>query len=199
MKYDALIVLAGGVNEDMSLPEIPKNREDLGIKLFKEGLAPVIIFSGHFTFTMENPSDLSESESMKRYAVSHGVPETAILKDDKSKDTLGNAYFCKVDFVIPKKYKNLAVVTSDFHLDRTKYLFRKVFGDQYNIDYYSTPTVEGEIRKEAEAKFLTLSKQWLEAIPDGNHEMVGHFLFTKHPGYSPNPEMSKEQLLRSLQ
>ncbi len=202
-KYDAVIVLAGGVNSDGTLPQIIKERINLGIRLLQESASDFLVFSGHFTFVLDNPLNLSESESMKTYAISQGIAESKILLDDKSKDTLSNAYFVKVDLAIPRNWKKLAVVSSETHIERAKYLFNKVFGANFKIDYSSTPftqlDTEGSAKsKEMERKQLVFSHQWLDPIKDGDDRSIKELLFTKHPGFAPNPEFTITQLIEQL-
>src|SRR5687767_13318272 len=109
-KYEVAIVLAGGVNPNKALPPIPKARVDMGISLFKDRKVPYLIFSGHFSFFSSNHLSLSESQAMKDYAISQGVPTDRIISEDESKDTLGNAYFTKVKIVVPKGWKKLVII-----------------------------------------------------------------------------------------
>ena len=62
----------------------------------------------------------SEASAMKEYALSLGIPEMNILAEEKSKDTLGNAFFTKITYLEKYNWKNVIVITSDFHLNRTK-------------------------------------------------------------------------------
>ena len=80
---------------------------------------------------------------MKEYALSLGIPEMNILAEEKSKDTLGNAFFTKITYLEKYNWKNVIVITSDFHLNRTKFLFDNVLGPQYAIKYISVPSSLG--------------------------------------------------------
>jgi len=201
-EYEAVIVLAGGVKPDKTLPAIPKARVDMGVKIFFEKKTPRLIFSGHFSFMFPNPLNLSESEAMRFYAISRQVPDESIITEDKSKETLGNAYFTKVDVAIPQQLKRLAVITSDFHIIRTEYLFGKVYGPDFQINYLAVPTPPGmeglQKRKELERKQFVLAREWLDSITNGDDQKIGEFLFSRHPGYASNPKISRKQLLEKL-
>lgn len=202
MNHETIVVLAGGINRDGTLSLTSQERTDAAVELFKSGDAPIILFSGSWSFVFPNPPETLEAEGMKRYAISQGIPEESILTDLKSKDTLGNAYFCKIDFAKPRNWKKIIVVTSDFHIKRTKYLFDKIFGPDFQIDYDSVPTkISGNqlsYSNEMERKQLILAKQWLDPIPDGNNEQIKKLIFTKHPAYASNPEFTTKQLLDKL-
>lgn len=57
----------------------------------------------------------------------HGIPASMIFKESSSYDTVGNAYFSAVIHTFPRKWKNVAVITSDFHMARSKAIFETVY------------------------------------------------------------------------
>lgn len=205
---DALIVLAGGVRADGSLPTIPQKRVETGVRLLEEGVAPYIIMSGRYGFRLDHIQQVppvSEAEAMGKFAISLGVPSERILLELSSKDTLGNAFFTKTLFLEPRGWKKVTVVTSDFHLPRTKYLFDLVLGPEYETDYISTPT-EGAPESTAEfekweGKSLKVFTQFFEdgAIKPGDTEAIKKLIFTKHPGYAEHPEISYETLMQMFE
>jgi hypothetical protein len=58
----------------------------------------------------------------------HGVPAGSILKETQSYDTVGNALFGLTTHAAPRALRSLAVVTSAFHMARTRAVFDVVFG-----------------------------------------------------------------------
>lgn len=203
MKKDVIIILAGGINPDGSLSEIPKYRIDKGIELFKKGIAPYIIMSGSLGFQESYSPPKTEAEAMKEYAISLGVPERNILIEEESKDTIGNAYFTKINFLEPRNWKDIVVVTSDYHIERTKYIFKKVLGPEYKIKFIEIPSrlSQSEFDKKVrrEQRVLFLLRQWMGPIEDGDDAGIKKLLYTKHPGYAENPEISKEQLAKMIE
>ncbi len=105
MKYDAIIVLGGGVNYDGSVNDISKYKVDSAAELFNSHLAPRMIMSTKWSGFLPKKPKSTESESMKRYAMQLGVPESAILKEDESLDTIGNALYTKQKYLIPNNWK----------------------------------------------------------------------------------------------
>ena len=199
---DAIIILGGGIEPDGSLPEIPKLRVAKGVELFRSGTAPRIIMSGNYGFWLEKEPIRPEAEAMREYAVSLGVPEDAIVKEDISKDTVGNAYFCKLNLLEPNNWKNIVVVTSEYHILRTKYIFEKVLGPDYDIEFVSVDSKLSSERLTAqinkENKTTELLKKWFDPVKAGDTNAIKDLMYTKHPGYSENPEINKEQLLKML-
>lgn len=199
---DVIIILAGGIEPDGSLPKIPKLRTAKGIELFSSGVAPKIIMSGNYGFWLEKQPVRPEAEAMKEYAISLDVPEDVVLKEDISKDTIGNAYFCKTKFLEPNNWKNIVVVTSEYHMPRTRYIFEKVLGSDYKIEFVPVDSrlnpedLAAKIDKEN--KTTEFLKKWFDSIKTGDTEAIRNLMYTKHPGYAENPEVTKEQLLKML-
>ena len=199
---DVIIILGGGIEPDGSLPEIPKLRIIKGAELFRDGIAPRIIMSGNYGFWLEKEPIRPEAEAMKEYAVSLGVPEGGILKEDISKDTIGNAYFCKINFLETNNWHNVVIVTSDYHIPRTRYIFEKVLGKNYMIEFVSVDSKlsseEFTAKINKENKTTEFLKKWFDSIMPGDTDAIKELMYTKHPGYTENPEVTKEQLLKML-
>ena len=202
-KRDVIIVLAGGINSDGSLPNIPKYRVEKGVELYKQKVAPFLLMSGSWSFMLDYVPPTTEAKAMRDYAIKLNVPEDKILLEEKSNDTIGNAYFTKVDFLIPKNWKNVCVVTSEFHMERTKYIFKKVLGPEYDIDFAEAPSkltsLELKEKEIIEKKILTFTKKWMDKIKDGDDLAIKQLLYTEHPGYAKRPKYSKKQLFKMIE
>jgi len=69
---------------------------DYSVKLFLQGWAPIIIFSGgiaHPGDLLQTPWKVSEAETFAERAVSLGVPKEKIIIENKSINTGQNLYF----------------------------------------------------------------------------------------------------------
>lgn len=197
-RKDVIIVLGVGISLEGVLPEIAKVWVRKGAELLKEEMAPNLLLSGAYTFWFDEAPKRMEADAMKEYAISLGVPGKVIFTETESKDTLGNAYFSKIGFLEPNNWKKVLIVCSNYRRERTEYLFRKVLGPVYEISFADEPseTNRADMYKlmEAEEASLKLAKEWLDPIGDGNDEAVKAIIYTKHPGYADNPEVSKERL-----
>lgn len=140
MKYDAIIVLGGGINGDGYLPSIVKKRVSTAVDLYKKGRAPRLMMSGKWSVNSKITYPCTEAEAMKEYAVLCGARRDNVLVETKSQDTLGNAYWSKITFLKPAKWHKFMVVTSDFHVKRAKYIFSKVFGQEYRMSFVGVRT-----------------------------------------------------------
>jgi uncharacterized SAM-binding protein YcdF (DUF218 family) len=62
------------------------------------------------------------------YLMQKGVPASDLLKEISSYDTVGNAFFSFVIHSVPARWREIAVVTSQFHMPRTRQLFEDIYG-----------------------------------------------------------------------
>ena len=84
----------------------------------------------------------SEAQAMYEYLTSHGVPEEQLLMEDQSTSTLENLQNTSA-LLHEQGYdttQEILVVTNDFHLTRTRMLFERVWGGDYNLNTLAAPT-----------------------------------------------------------
>jgi hypothetical protein len=56
-----------------------------------------------------------------------GVPASKLFMESASFDTIGNAFFARTMHTDVRGWRNLLVITSEFHMPRTEAIFRTVF------------------------------------------------------------------------
>lgn len=202
-KADAIIVL-GRVDTHGHLTIDAHERIRYAAELFKKGLAPLIIAPAKWWYKLTYTPSQTEAGVIKSRLMEHGVPEQAILCEEKSCDTLGAPYFLKVDFVLPRGWKSIIVVTSEDHAERTRYVFNKVFADSIKLQYTWGRRVlsEREYNQslEREAKSLKLMEDtWVGPMAAGDHEYLAREVFVLHPGYNPNAKIDAKEIERRVQ
>ena len=133
---DVIVVLSGDSNGE---------RLKEAIKLFKQGYSSKIIISGGPLIL-----GLTHAGWLKKQAVALGLPEQAVLIEDRSESTLENAKFC-LPLVKKAKFKSIILVTSPTHTRRSWRVFTKVFGPE-NIKIITRPAGNSRFR---------LQKWWL--------------------------------------
>jgi uncharacterized SAM-binding protein YcdF (DUF218 family) len=177
--FDAIVVLGSGLNE-----KDWKSRVDKAIELFKEKKASHLVMSGKHSFWHKKKQ--TEAEMMKKYAVSKGIPQGAILKEDKSMDTIGNAFFTRKRILEPNKWKNICVVTSSYHMQRAKFIFMQIMDNRYKLEFAAAKPKfsarEQEKLKKHESKLFTITKDFAKLILEIG--VVEKLLFTHHPLYN---------------
>jgi uncharacterized SAM-binding protein YcdF (DUF218 family) len=85
--------------------------------LFEEGRAPLLVLSGG------GSGPLPEAEIMRRAALANGIPETALLIDKLSRDTLENARET-ARLLSARDLLSVLLVSDRAHLPRAALLFR---------------------------------------------------------------------------
>jgi uncharacterized SAM-binding protein YcdF (DUF218 family) len=98
-------------------PGALKRRLEIGIRLFENGAAPLLVLSGG------GSGPLPEAESMRQAALAHGVPQTALLVDPLSRNTFENAR--ETARLLGARGLDCVLMVSDCaHLRRAAVLFR---------------------------------------------------------------------------
>lgn len=124
-RYDTIVVLGSGaasrgtLRPSDELSSVSIERTLCGIELFRNGFAPRLLFAGgDASIFGYGPK---ESLEMKRLALQLGVPEEAILIEDRSRTTYENAVETKRIL----GNGSIIMVTSAIHVPRAWALFRK--------------------------------------------------------------------------
>ncbi|HEX2190167.1 MAG TPA: YdcF family protein [Longimicrobiaceae bacterium] len=198
---DAIVVLGGGVHADGTLPRVARARVERAAEIFHGGIAPRLVLSGLCGLTEPEPP-VSEAAAMAAYAAELGVPREALLLEDESRDTLGNAYFTRERYLEPNGWSSIRVVTSDFHLSRAAWVFRKVLGGAYDFSFVSAASGfsprELIDRAVEECRILIFLNEWLEALEEADDAALDRLMVHEHPGYSDAPLLTHEQMQRRL-
>ena len=118
-KAGAIVVLAGGVGESGKAGQGYEERVEYSTKLYREGYAQSLIFSSGYMYVLKEPL------IMKLMATSLGVPEQAIILEDKAKNTYENIKYVK-DILDEKGIKKVLLVSSPYHMLRVSLVARKI-------------------------------------------------------------------------
>ena len=114
---ECIMVLGAAVRPDGTPCKMLRDRLDLGIALYKQGVAPKLLFSGDNGQVVYN-----EVNAMRKYAVNAGVPEEDIFLDHAGFSTYESVYRAKAIFDVD----SMVVVTQKYHLYRTLYGCRRM-------------------------------------------------------------------------
>lgn len=106
---DVILVLGASVLPDGTPSDILADRLEVAADLYLAGAAPVIIASGD-----NRDSHYNESDAMKRYLESLGVPSDAIAVDHAGYDTYGSVYRARYAYGA----NSMLIVTQAYHLYR---------------------------------------------------------------------------------
>jgi len=184
-----------GTNDESTIvdPGVMKTERRCPILLLGAGTphkVPVLGAAGHV---------LHESSSYASYLLARGVvPPRDLLKETSSYDTVGNAYFSVSMHVVPAGWRRLAVVTSAFHMPRTRAIFDSTYemfardflpsSEKFKLSYHPVSddglfdpgVVEARIAKEAKA-----AATWRQNVEEMASVAELHaWLFATHLCYS---------------
>jgi len=194
-----IVGLGSGVSPDGILTKQSKSATEGAVKLLKKGAGSIILFSGKTWFRQKSkrPSK-TEAQAMKDYAISLGADGKKILKEEKSKDTIGNAYFSK-QLIKKKKINNIIVVTTGAHAHRAEVIFKMVFGPSYKISLFKVAShfSKSMLKRRLEAEKLSLYATrtfWKSVkLKPGEDKKIKRLIEKYHVAYSKNPILTKKQ------
>ncbi|MEG0759196.1 MAG: ElyC/SanA/YdcF family protein [Raoultibacter sp.] len=120
----AVLVLGASVLADGTPSNILQDRLDVGIELYKAGVAPKLIMSGD-----NGTESYNEVLAMKNYAISKGVPSEDIFCDHAGFSTYESMYRAQHVFGVER----LVVVTQTYHLYRALYVANEIGIDAVGV------------------------------------------------------------------
>lgn len=121
-RADYLMILGGGLKGE-ALSKSLEKRMEVGLEyLEKYPGTPVIVSGGQ-----GRGEDITEAEAMKRYLVEHGIAADTVITEDRSTSTYENFKFTRevLGEAAAGDNTSFAVVTSDFHMFRSKLLAKR--------------------------------------------------------------------------
>ena len=138
---DAIIVLGAAAYDARPSP-VFEERIRHGLDLYQRGYAPVLIFTGGYG----NGARFAESQVARRYALKHGVPESAILIESSSRTTRQNLEQAR-KLMQQRGLHRVIVVSDPLHMSRALRLSHDLGIDALGS---STPST----------RFRTVQTQW---------------------------------------
>jgi uncharacterized SAM-binding protein YcdF (DUF218 family) len=173
-RYDAILVLGTSVKKSLFKERVEKAKE-----LYDSGVVKRIIFCGRWWGGVTKRPDTTEADAMAKYALSLGIPRSAITLEKRSMNTIGNFYFSKT-ILESASVKKLVIVTHQSHMPKAKFLARKILGATYFLRFYESGTIG--IKGFGHCG-LEQTKAHFESINDADDAAITKLL-QGHPFYS---------------
>lgn len=130
-QQDYVMILAGGLDHHGHCHPWYRDRLDIALKLNNIKRRKYIILGGG---TYHKPPILNlnnyvlhESTVGAKYLVDNGISPNNIYREWSSYDTIANGYFSLINFTIPLNLKDILIITSDFHMPRSKQIFNWIY------------------------------------------------------------------------
>ena len=126
---DCIIVLGAGTDGRTPSP-IFRERLNHAVTLYREGYADIILLTGGYS----PGNDRSDAAIAGSYLQSLGIPETAILLEERSTITQENLEFAK-EIIENEKLSTAILVSDPLHMKRSMMMAK-----DYKIEAFSSPT-----------------------------------------------------------
>ncbi len=186
-----LVVLGGGLNSKNEISCMTSLRISKALELSSQ--YDNLLLSGGISYRNKNKSFIKpESQLMENYLLSNGVSSNKLSQEQDSFDTLSNAFFCR-KILDELNISDFKVLTSDFHVDKSKYVFDLVFGSSNkNIGYIGVPDLDLYVgtlmdRRCLEDCVIDFYDEHLEksyGVKSGDLDSISNFLFNFNPSFT---------------
>jgi uncharacterized SAM-binding protein YcdF (DUF218 family) len=180
----AVLILAHLMGRNGELGEETQKRVEAAVSLFRDSDASHIITTG---WDYRDDSELKIAEVIRYYLVDkcHLDPD-CVLSDINSRDTVGDAYFVKCNIVGKMAFRRLTVVTSGYHVKRTREIFERFFLPNVAIDVFGvdvTSNYDSAILAH-ERSSLQAFRETFAGVDFTSDEDVFAALSSRHPFYN---------------
>lgn len=116
-QFDVILVLGNPANADGSIAPVARSRVLEGIRQYRAGVAPHLLMSGGAVL-----NKVVEAQVMRRFAISQGVPDSAVFAEGESRNTIQNAFY-SYKIMQAHGWNSALVVSSPSHLRRASLIF----------------------------------------------------------------------------
>ena len=181
MRPDLIMVLSGEDTKE-------RHRSKKAIEVYQrfDGEAPILVSGSHSGYLgREVPKRMTrECHQARDYLISQGIPERDISCEEASLDTIGNFYFSYP--LIGEHQNRIDLVTDEFHMNRSMWCARLVFGDsKVFVPSRTTQTGNTYFKRVMEELQVILLSQDMKKydVKDGDYEALSRFMNDVHPFY----------------
>lgn len=194
---NVVLVLANLMDENANLNAETKARVELGCREARAINARFVMFIG-WNYREDCPTPIAQA--MRDYALENNLIDADLcLINTLSRDTVGDAILSRAHLSALLDDLQLTVATSDYHTERTRHIFEKVFGKQIlkSVIGAATPPLD---RASAENKSIVAFETTFKNVDFKNFEDVLQCLLEFHPFYNgtampsrpfPKPQLAK--------
>lgn len=120
------------------------------------------------------------NEDIKNYLIKKGVSEKNIILQDKSGDSIGEAFFTKKYVLVPNNWKDIIVLSSDYHIRyRIGIIFDFILGNDFNIEYVGVESgrlKDSETIKDQIRSLYNFTKEFIGIEPGDDQSIEGVML-----------------------
>jgi uncharacterized SAM-binding protein YcdF (DUF218 family) len=182
IKTDAVIVLANQMSERGVLNSESKARANKAVEIFNHRGISNIVTCG---WAYRSDCNIKIADAFKSYIVnSLGVDPNKVITELTSRDTVGDAYFTKIHMALMLNWKDLCVVTSNYHVKRTQEIFNFIYGDGFSVEVYGVDIVHDNSVISHEIASIDAFRNTFLNVGAGNNIEIIERLRERHPFYN---------------
>jgi len=178
-----VVVLAHLMSKSCELGNESVARADMAIKIFSSDQYDKLVTLG---WDYRADCDVPIADVMRDYLLKNSdIDDSLIMPVRESRDTVGDAIYC-LDYFHSSKLKKMVVVTSDYHVERTKFIFNRVFNNSVSIEVYGVET-EANLDSEIlihEQQSLDAFCQTFDGVDFSSRNEIFSALSERHPFYN---------------
>jgi hypothetical protein len=213
MTYDCIVIPGGGIDSNGSPSAWVIARLDRALEMASSTCYFLVLSRGttHRPPLLDkNSFPIDEASASAAYLIEHNIPSDKILIENWSLDTIGNAYFARQCILEPMELHRLAIITNEFHMTRTKFIFDWIFSltnsteercEKYKIDYFTVNNqdmTDEQLVARIEKERLACEDLKLKIQRIRNLSQMAQFLFIEHGAYKAKCLHSRRSQLDSL-
>ncbi len=180
---EVVVVLSHLMSKEGHLGDETVSRVETAVELCNRRNCRLLITSG---WAYRDDSSLAMGDVVAAYIKRNfELTNCTVLSDTNSRDTVGDAFFLRRK-LINVNYSKLAVVTSDYHLNRTKIIFEAFFGSSVPIEVIGTSTnvcKDSDILKHEYDSIEAFQKTFIE-VDFEKEDQVIDVMSNDHPFYN---------------
>jgi hypothetical protein len=180
---NCIIVLSHLMSKECVLNSESEARVKLAIDKFKTLNFRYLITIG-WPYRTDCPIPISSV--MRDYIVNNSdIKLNSIISIPLSRDTVGDAYYC-LKFLQKYNVKELHVITSDYHVTRTEFIFKTIFQNTIEIKVCGVKTnnVNDELFLLHEKESINAFKSTFSKTNFNKLSSIYNTLSRKHPFYN---------------
>lgn len=178
-----IIVLANEMSQQGELNAESQARADLAADLFLSGDYKQIITCG---WDYRVDSEISIADAFEAYLVNvRQISSESIHAEIRSRDTVGDAVFTRQLVDENDLFESeFVVVTSNYHVNRTREIFTFVYGESAHISVIGSDSVSLQTHEQTENKSVEAFRASFAGVSSGDIDSIFTRMLKSHPFYN---------------
>lgn len=198
-----LVILCGGLDKNEKPNDATKLRYDKAIEI--ESKYDKIVISSDRTWRKEfNNHKTTEAKAGEKYLISKGISKNKIVLEEKSRDTFSNLFYTR-KILDKMKVNKFDIITSKFHISKTKVLMSYVFPKKdYDFKFIKAKDPNNfdiKLKKLSEKELIKFYKDNLEKnynVVKGDMKSIEKFIKKYNPAYTNKKDKYHRELTKKV-